>query len=193
MIYFKDNVYIVKTLREFQYVDEYGKDQGINVRQKAKDITNLLIDDNRLREERRARASMRDRMLNGQGEEGGSPRDAFPSSSPSASRSRRGRGEDDSELQRAIEASKRSAAEEQHKQAEERELAQAIAMSEEEEAKRKRKEKEKERERQSQDGPKSPRKSGESRGSTDKRKSSHLFFSHYLYRGKRLIYFIRRR
>jgi epsin len=34
------------------------------VRQKAKDITNLLMDDNRLREERQQRQSMRDRMAN---------------------------------------------------------------------------------------------------------------------------------
>ena len=62
VIYFRDNMYIVKTLKEFQYVDEYSKDQGANVRQKAKDITNLLQDESRLREERRSRASMRDRM-----------------------------------------------------------------------------------------------------------------------------------
>ncbi|TFY73771.1 hypothetical protein EWM64_g10241 [Hericium alpestre] len=60
VIYFRDNIYIIKTLKEFQYVDEYGKDQGANVRQKAKDITNLLTDENRLRQERRSRASMRD-------------------------------------------------------------------------------------------------------------------------------------
>ena len=36
---------------------------GANVRQKAKDITNLLQDEDRLRAERRARGAMRDRML----------------------------------------------------------------------------------------------------------------------------------
>ena len=30
VIYFRDNLYVVKTLKEFQYVDEYGKDQGAN-------------------------------------------------------------------------------------------------------------------------------------------------------------------
>jgi epsin len=34
------------------------------VRQKAKDITNLLMDDTRLKEERRQRQGMRDRMAN---------------------------------------------------------------------------------------------------------------------------------
>jgi epsin len=28
--YAKDNLYIIKTLKEFQYIDEEGKDQGIN-------------------------------------------------------------------------------------------------------------------------------------------------------------------
>jgi epsin len=36
------------------FVDEEGKDLGANVRQKAKDITNLLQDDDRLRRERRS-------------------------------------------------------------------------------------------------------------------------------------------
>jgi hypothetical protein len=46
---------------EFQYVDEYSKDQGANIRQKAQDITDLLLDEARLREERRLWAYMRDR------------------------------------------------------------------------------------------------------------------------------------
>ncbi|CAG8736569.1 8055_t:CDS:10 [Gigaspora margarita] len=60
--YAKENLYVVKTLREFQYIDDDGKDQGANVRQKAKDITNLLQDDERLNAERRKRANMRDRL-----------------------------------------------------------------------------------------------------------------------------------
>jgi hypothetical protein len=30
VVWAKDNIYIIKTLREFQYIDEEGKDQGIN-------------------------------------------------------------------------------------------------------------------------------------------------------------------
>lgn len=140
VIYFRDNVYIIKTLKEFQYIDEEGKDQGANVRQKAKDITNLLQDEGRLREERRSRAHMRDRMIRGGG---ASPTDE----DEDASRRRRGpppngRGKDrdEDELRKAIEESKRSLAEEQAKKgaltAEERDLQQAIKLSEEEEARR---------------------------------------------------------
>ena len=69
MIYFRDNIYVVKTLQEFQYIDEDGKDQGAKVRQKAKDVTNLLQDESRLRDERRARGHMRDRMIRGSGDD----------------------------------------------------------------------------------------------------------------------------
>lgn len=61
IIYFRDNIYIIRTLIEFQYFDEYSKDQGANIRQKAQDITDLLLDEARLREERRSWARMRDR------------------------------------------------------------------------------------------------------------------------------------
>ena len=132
MIYFRDNIYIIKTLKEFQFVDEYGKDQGANVRQKAKDITNLLQDDARLRQERRSRAHMRDRMLGQNGEEGEGGGEERPRPRPS----RNGGGQDDDELRKAIEASKRSLAAEQAKTAEERDLAQALKLSEEEERKR---------------------------------------------------------
>lgn len=115
VIYFRDNVYLVKTLKEFQFVDEYGKDQGANVRQKAKDITNLLEDEARLRQGRRDRTSMRNRMTKGgpTGEEEGldensERRRAQPSSS------RRNRDED--ELRKAMEASKRTFEQEAGKQ-----------------------------------------------------------------------------
>lgn len=140
VIYFKDNIYVIKTLKEFQYVDEYGKDQGANVRQKAKDISNLLTDEARLRQERRSRAHMRDRMIRGGG---AGEDDEAPENENDHRRSRSApprRPKDDDELKRAIEESKRSLAEEQAKQgrltAEERDLQEAIRLSEEDEKKR---------------------------------------------------------
>ncbi|KAJ7143282.1 epsin domain-containing protein [Mycena crocata] len=138
IIYFKDNLYVIKTLKEFQYVDEDGKDQGGNVRAKAKDITSLLQDEARLRTERRARASMRERMVRGAGEEG-ELEDARPDENGSRRRppGGAGGGRDEDEMRRAIEESKRSLRQEQLT-AEEKDLMQAIKLSEEEEAKRKR-------------------------------------------------------
>ena len=143
MLYFRDNIYVVKTLKEFQYIDEDGKDQGANVRQKAKDITNLLQDESRLREERRARAHMRDRMIRGAGED---PIGEFEdenrqrrstsvvNSTNGLSGKRPNRDED--ELRKAIEESKKSLAQERIT-AEQRDLEAAIRMSQEEEEKRK--------------------------------------------------------
>ncbi|OSD01126.1 ENTH-domain-containing protein [Trametes coccinea BRFM310] len=132
--YCEDNLYEIKTLREFQYIDEDGKDQGANVRQKAKDITNLLMDKDRLHRERRVRSQMRDRMLGRRygsidGEDENQRRRDLPNGS--------GRALDDEEeqLRRAIEESKRTAAE--RATAEDKDLERAIRLSQEEEEKRK--------------------------------------------------------
>lgn len=118
-------------------MDEDGKDCGANVRQKAKDISNLLSDQGRLREERRNRASMRDRMVRGYpGMEEEEEEEGARSSLPAQPRRSRGTERDDDELRRAIEASKQSLAEEQARVAEENDLQRAIRLSEEEEAKR---------------------------------------------------------
>lgn len=121
VIYFRDNIYVVKTLKEFQYIDEYGKDQGANVRQKAKDITNLLQDESRLRDERRSRATMRDRM-GGREDDGNNgnrnPNGDFEDEEGKRRRrneANRRKGNEDEELRKAIEESKRMAREEQEK------------------------------------------------------------------------------
>ncbi|CAO3638136.1 unnamed protein product [Mucor hiemalis] len=62
VLYAKENIYVVRTLKEFQHIDDTGKDVGFNVRQKAKDITSLLMDEQRLKEERRSRNQMQERM-----------------------------------------------------------------------------------------------------------------------------------
>lgn len=119
VIYFRDNVYLVKTLKEFQYIDEDGKDQGANVRQKAKDITNLLQDESRLRQERRTRASMRDRMTKGGSTSIDEPRNENVErrrEQPQPSSSRKNRDED--ELKKAMEASKQTFEQEAGKAAE---------------------------------------------------------------------------
>ncbi|XP_043289986.1 epsin-2 isoform X2 [Venturia canescens] len=47
----KENIFAIQTLKDFQYM-EGPKDQGINVREKAKQLVALLKDDERLRNER---------------------------------------------------------------------------------------------------------------------------------------------
>ncbi|XP_028677827.1 epsin-1 isoform X5 [Erpetoichthys calabaricus] len=48
----RENIYAVQTLKDFQYIDRDGKDQGVNVREKAKQLVALLKDEERLKEER---------------------------------------------------------------------------------------------------------------------------------------------
>ncbi|KAG7692301.1 hypothetical protein KL930_004934 [Ogataea haglerorum] len=58
----KNNIYIIKTLREFQANDVLNTDQGAIIRVKAKELTALLRDDERLKQERElARQKMTDR------------------------------------------------------------------------------------------------------------------------------------
>lgn len=47
----KENIFSIQTLKDFQHLEE-GKDQGVHVREKAKQLVNLLKDDERLKAER---------------------------------------------------------------------------------------------------------------------------------------------
>ncbi|KAL3272347.1 hypothetical protein HHI36_013827 [Cryptolaemus montrouzieri] len=47
----KENIFAIQTLKDFQYLEE-GKDQGQNVREKAKQLVVLLKDDEKLKNER---------------------------------------------------------------------------------------------------------------------------------------------
>jgi epsin len=47
----KENIFAIQTLRDFQYVEDF-RDQGLNVREKAKQLVSLLKDDEKLKNER---------------------------------------------------------------------------------------------------------------------------------------------
>ncbi|KDQ08315.1 hypothetical protein BOTBODRAFT_179949 [Botryobasidium botryosum FD-172 SS1] len=53
----------IKMLRNFHYVDEKGKDQGINVRNRAREIAELLSDLDRVRQERRKAKQNRSKYI----------------------------------------------------------------------------------------------------------------------------------
>ena len=115
VLWCKENLYIIKTLKEFRYEDETGVDKGQIIRVKAKELTSLLMDDERLQEERK---------MNGRGNN---------------RRQKSNRDSYDSDLQRAIEASKDTAADEEarrKREEEERLAAQRLLSQEEEELKR---------------------------------------------------------
>ncbi len=144
ILYCEDNLYIIKTLREFQFIDDFGRDQGANVRQKAKDITNLLLDRHRLAQERTARARMHDRMLGRPSTDTDDDEDGNDLARyrrPVQPRAQNGddrhQGQNEEEnLRKAIEESKKSA--NARATAEERDVQRAIELSKEEEERRKR-------------------------------------------------------
>ncbi|KAI7810528.1 epsin-3 isoform X1 [Triplophysa rosa] len=73
----RENAFTIQTLRDFQYVDRDGRDQGVNVREKAKQLVALLRDEERLRQERAQALKTRERMTGGGGVGGVPP--AVPS------------------------------------------------------------------------------------------------------------------
>ncbi|EIW66127.1 hypothetical protein TREMEDRAFT_70257 [Tremella mesenterica DSM 1558] len=60
----------IKMLRNFHYIDEKGKDQGINVRNRAQELAALLADVDRIRQERR-KAKANKTKYQGTGNDGG--------------------------------------------------------------------------------------------------------------------------
>lgn len=72
----KENIYAIQTLKDFQYVDRDGKDQGVNVREKAKQLVALLKDDERLKEERAHALKTKEKLA--QTATGESPPTSFP-------------------------------------------------------------------------------------------------------------------
>ncbi|CAO3660217.1 unnamed protein product [Umbelopsis vinacea] len=139
VLYAKENAYVVKTLREFQHIDDGGKDVGGNVRQKAKDITDLLLNDARLRDERSSRTQMRDRMAgvdNIMADFQGA-RDRTPTYE------RAGYLDEDRDLRRALDESKRLAVEGGKKNNnDEDDLQKAIRLSEQEAREKERRDRE---------------------------------------------------
>lgn len=125
--YCEDNLYEIKTLREFQYIDDNANDCGMNVRQKAKDITNLIVNPNMLKSKRR-----KGRQPSAEGVDelyGSHHTDPYGHDRP--------RGSSNDDTKRALAESRRSA-EQKRKSSEEEDLQRALKLSKEEEEKRRR-------------------------------------------------------
>ena len=46
----REHYYDIEPLETYECIDEKGKDQGVNVRQKSKEIRELIMDDDLLRD-----------------------------------------------------------------------------------------------------------------------------------------------
>ena len=76
--YASQHTFEMKSLQNFQFTDEKGKDQGINIRQRAKEIIALLGDPNRIKDERE-KARINKNKYRGVGSETMSGFDSSPS------------------------------------------------------------------------------------------------------------------
>lgn len=136
----RENIYAVQTLKDFQYIDRDGKDQGVNVREKAKQLVTLLKDEERLREERIHALKTKEKMAQtssassapsapslggslsvGSQSGGADPEQAWPQSS----------GEEDLQLQLALAMSKEEAEQTNADPLEDAEIRYAITLSKE--------------------------------------------------------------
>lgn len=128
VLWAKDNIYIIKTLREFIHFDDNNVDQGALIRVKAKELVSLLQDDERLRMER---------ANNSHADEYGGRRRRRDTT---LLRPRGGDDPYDADLQRALELLRQTAEEEnasRHADSDDPELRAALKLSLEEEEMRK--------------------------------------------------------
>lgn len=58
----RESIPIIQTLRDFQYIDRDGRDQGIHIREKAKNLVALLRDEEKLKKEKSQAWKTRSRM-----------------------------------------------------------------------------------------------------------------------------------
>ncbi|XP_029297888.1 clathrin interactor 1a isoform X2 [Cottoperca gobio] len=59
----REHLYDLRSLESYHFVDENGKDQGVNVRQKVKEIVDFVQDDERLRDERKKSKKNKDKYI----------------------------------------------------------------------------------------------------------------------------------
>ncbi|XP_055588044.1 telomere length regulation protein TEL2 homolog isoform X1 [Uranotaenia lowii] len=59
----REHVYDLRSLESYTFVDEQGKDQGINVRHKVRELMEFIQDDDKLREERKKAKKNKDKYV----------------------------------------------------------------------------------------------------------------------------------
>lgn len=59
----REHIYDLRSLENYSFVDENGKDQGINIRHKVTDMIEFIQDDDRLREERKKAKKNKDKYV----------------------------------------------------------------------------------------------------------------------------------
>ncbi|KAJ8972748.1 hypothetical protein NQ317_013802 [Molorchus minor] len=59
----REHIYDLRSLENYTYIDDIGKDQGVNIRHKVKELIDFIQDDDRLREERKKAKKNKDKYI----------------------------------------------------------------------------------------------------------------------------------
>lgn len=59
----REHIYDLRRLENYTFIDELGKDQGVNVRHKAKLLIEMIQDDERVRQERKKAKQNKDKFI----------------------------------------------------------------------------------------------------------------------------------
>ncbi|KAG8178518.1 hypothetical protein JTE90_005409 [Oedothorax gibbosus] len=59
----REHIYDLRSLENYSHIDELGRDQGVNVRQRTKDLIDFIQDDDKLREERKKAKKAKDKYV----------------------------------------------------------------------------------------------------------------------------------
>lgn len=59
----REHIYDLRSLENYTFIDENGKDQGVNVRHKTRELIDFIQDDDKLRDERKKAKKNKDKYI----------------------------------------------------------------------------------------------------------------------------------
>ncbi|CAH0395557.1 unnamed protein product [Bemisia tabaci] len=59
----REHIFDLRSLENYTFIDEFGKDQGVNIRHKVRDLIEFIQDDEKLREERKKAKKNKDKYV----------------------------------------------------------------------------------------------------------------------------------
>lgn len=59
----REHIYDLRSLENYTFIDELGKDQGVNIRHKVRELIDFIQDDEKLREERKKAKKNKDKYI----------------------------------------------------------------------------------------------------------------------------------
>lgn len=59
----REHIYDLRSLENYTCIDEFGKDQGINIRHKVRELIDFIQDDDKLKEERKKAKKNKDKYV----------------------------------------------------------------------------------------------------------------------------------